>query len=75
MLGDKSNSVMFDNSKIKSVVGDFSCETALDAMLANAIDTSRAAADAAPTGELNQLFDRIAADQKTVGTNGADRKP
>ena len=69
LLGDKSNSLMFDNSKIKSVVGDFSCETALDAMLANAINTSRVAEEAAPTGELNRLFDRIARDQETVGTN------
>ena len=43
LLGDKSNSIMFDNSKIKSVVGDFSCETALDAMLEYAINTSQTA--------------------------------
>ena len=43
LLGDKSNSIMFDNSKIKSVAGDFSCETDLDAMLEYAIDTWQAA--------------------------------
>jgi len=84
LLGDKSNSKMFDNSKIKSVVGEFFCETDLDAMLANSIKASQAAltmggrmpsvlsratSEAAPTGDLNILFDRIARDQETVRTN------
>ena len=40
--GDKANSVLFDNAKIRSIVGDFAAETDLDRMLERPVAAFRA---------------------------------
>ncbi len=69
LLGDKANSVLFDNSKIRSVVGDFGYETDLDRMLERPVAAfrQRRAAGEAVDSELDAMLDRIAADQAGVG--------
>ncbi len=69
LLGDKSNSVLFDNSKIKALVGDFACNPSLDHFMEQlAIDfNQRGGVDLPIDAELDALYDRIAADQRAVG--------
>ncbi|MEM7627097.1 MAG: NAD-dependent epimerase/dehydratase family protein [Planctomycetota bacterium] len=68
LWGDKSWSAQFDNRKIKSVVGDFVCGTALDRFMADRVAAfrRRGGADAAVDAEMDALFDRIAADQRSL---------
>jgi nucleoside-diphosphate-sugar epimerase len=66
LLGDKSPSVRFDNSKVKSVVGEFECP--IDPwsgmrMVAERYRPSPSEYDAA----LDELLDRIAAEQTELG--------
>ena len=68
LIGDKANSMLFDNAKIKAVVGDFACPTDLDTVLATPLAVFKP--DAPLDDEqrrLDTLFDRIAADQQAVG--------
>jgi len=68
LLGDKTWSVLFDNSKIKSVVGDFDCPTRLDEFMQRiARHFSRAAAEATRDPALDAIFDRVIADQERLG--------
>ncbi len=69
LLGDKANSVLFDNAKIRAVVGDFDTQTDLDRMLERPVAAYRArrAAGQAVDVELDALLDRIAAYQAAVG--------
>jgi len=66
LLGDKSASVIFDNSKIKAAVGDFDCPI-------DPWEGMRLVAERYPPkadghdAELDQLFDRIIADQRALG--------
>jgi nucleoside-diphosphate-sugar epimerase len=64
LLGDKSASVMFDNSKVKSVAGDFTC--AIDPWEGMRL----VARDYPPRTEVDQtldaLYDRIIADQQSL---------
>ncbi len=71
LMGDKTWAALFDNSKVKSVAGDFSCETSLDAVLAESLKHTRAhlAANPDETYALDPLMDRIAAEQSALGTN------
>jgi nucleoside-diphosphate-sugar epimerase len=62
LIGDKSNSVMFDNSKIKRFVPDFKCEVPWSEGVRRALawheaDPARQALDV----EANQLWDQIIA--------------
>lgn len=69
LKGDKAYSVLFDNSKIKSIVGDFTCERDLDTLMQGPLDRwlARGGADAArPSDKLDPLFDRIIALQGRV---------
>lgn len=63
--GDKSASVVFDNSKVRSVVGEFACR--IDPWLG----MQMVARDYPPNRELNApsdaLYDRIIADQRALG--------
>lgn len=63
--GDKSASVVFDNSKVRSVVGEFACR--IDPWLG----MQMVARDYPPNGEINAsrdaLYDRIIADQRALG--------
>jgi hypothetical protein len=69
LLGDKTWTAIFDNSKIKSLVGDFTCSQDLDEILREPLRNSLARIDsgAAYDAELDALFDRIAADQNGLG--------
>ncbi len=69
LLGDKTCSVIFDNSKIKSVVGEFSCNASLDDFMAPLAACFLAAggADVPADKALDALFDSIAAEQEMVG--------
>jgi len=69
LLGDKSWTALFDNSKVKAVAGDFSCETDLDKILAEPIRflKQRLAAKAPYGTEMEPLIDRIIAEQAALG--------
>jgi hypothetical protein len=69
-LGDKTWSVMFDNSKVMSVAGAFTCRVGLDQGLAGSAESyrKRAAAGAVRMNADHQaLLDRIAAEQGGLG--------
>ena len=69
LTGDKAWTAIFDNSKIKSVVGDFTCAESLDDILAEPIQhlKQRLATQRPPKGELDALVDRICSDQAALG--------
>lgn len=69
LWGDKAHSAVFDNSKIKSVVGDFSIDRDLASFTAPLVEAfkQRQAAGITVDAELDALFDRIVADQRAVG--------
>jgi nucleoside-diphosphate-sugar epimerase len=68
LMGDKTWSALFDNSKVKSVVGEFEASQDLDEILADSIkhakDRLKAAASA--ENEEDRLIDRIIAAQAAV---------
>jgi nucleoside-diphosphate-sugar epimerase len=70
LLGDKSWTVLFDNSKIKRVAGDFSCETDLGKILAEPIRyfKQRQAAKTPYNTDNDAMIDRIVADQMALGS-------
>ena len=65
LLGDKSWTALFDNSKVKRIVGDFTCETDLDRILSEPIRflKQRLAAKVPYNTDLEPLNDRIIAAQ------------
>ncbi len=66
LLGDKAASVIFDNRKVKSVVGDFDCPIdPWEGMRIVARDFPPRADDFDPA--VDALLDRIAADQLALG--------
>jgi nucleoside-diphosphate-sugar epimerase len=69
LLGDKTWSALFDNSKVKAVAGDFACATDIDEILVESIAhvKRRIAATGPQTSELDALYDRIAAEQSALG--------
>ncbi|HWV22121.1 MAG TPA: RNA-binding protein, partial [Devosia sp.] len=69
LLGDKAWTAIFDNSKIKGVVGDFSCAENLDEILAEPIAhlKQRLATSRPPKGDFDALIDRICAAQTALG--------
>lgn len=70
LLGDKSWSVLFDNSKVKSVAGPFTCSENLDEILADSImHAKRRLGQAAPDEAEDGLLDRIVAEQTALGSN------
>ncbi|MHA1547430.1 MAG: SDR family oxidoreductase [Alphaproteobacteria bacterium] len=69
--GDKSWSALFDNAKVKELVGPFACVADLATILEESLDNFRArnsTASQAPH-ELDPLMDRIAAGQAALGHN------
>jgi len=69
LLGDKTASVLFDNSKIKRVAGEFTCETDLGKILSDPVRFFRmrhAAKTPSNTGN-EVLIDRIISDQLELG--------
>lgn len=75
LMGDKAWTAIFDNSKIKSVVGQFSCSQNLDEILTEPVTTakkrleSQGEADDRGKGvqEEDSLLDRIVEDQTSLG--------
>lgn len=70
LRGDKSWTALFDNSKVKSVAGDFACASQLDVILADSMMhlKQRLGAAAVPKGELDTVLDRICAEQNALGS-------
>jgi nucleoside-diphosphate-sugar epimerase len=69
LVGDKSWTALFDNSKIKRVAGDFTCATDIDTILAEPVAhvKRRIAASGPQSHELDPLYDRIGAEQAALG--------
>ncbi|HEV7719250.1 MAG TPA: SDR family oxidoreductase [Arsenicitalea sp.] len=69
LLGDKTWTALFDNSKVKSVAGPFTCSENIDEVLAESIAhfKRRLAATGPRPGELEPLMDRIASEQAALG--------
>ena len=67
LLGDKSNSVIFDNAKIKGLVGDWQCQISLEDGLKRAWSHAkqRIDSDYQPNPELDARIDHIIAEQKS----------
>ena len=62
LLGDKAYTVIFDNSKIKSVVGDFECARTLDEIMASPLrlwEQNGGAAQLQPSADLDDLIESI----------------
>jgi nucleoside-diphosphate-sugar epimerase len=68
LMGDKSWSALFDNSKIKGVVGDFDASQDIDEILVDSIAHAKQRLQANPTEESAEghLMDRIVAAQAAV---------
>ena len=69
LMGDKTWSALFDNSKVKRAAGDFSCEMDLARVLAEPIARvqARLSAEGTKADELDPLPDRIAREQRKLG--------
>lgn len=69
LMGDKTWTALFDNSKVKRVVGDFSCERRLSEVLKEPIASAktRIKASGPKTSELDAAIDRIAREQRALG--------
>lgn len=69
LFGDKIWASLFDNSKVKSVAGDFECESDLDKVVADSVMNfkARAAGTTYQPDEGDALMDRIAMEQRTLG--------
>ena len=61
LLGDKSNSMMFDNRRLKQVIGDWQCEVGLESGLQQAgqVVLDHLAKGYEPDKKLDELIDRI----------------
>lgn len=68
LLGDKANTAVFDNSKIKSIVGEFACVQTLGEILEEPLRHFRERAKSGPHGDrrLDGLIDKIIAAQNDV---------
>ena len=68
LRGDKAWSVLFDNSKVRAVAGDFSGAGGLATILAEPLEAFRARRHLVPGDEAAQdaLFDRLAAAQRAL---------
>lgn len=69
LLGDKSWSTLFDNSKIKSVVGDFTCSEVLSEILKQPVAhfKQRVAVTGPVVEDIEALMDRVAKEQSALG--------
>lgn len=68
---DKIWNTMFDNAKVKSVVGDFTCNENLAEVLADSIThfKARVRASGPLVGDIEPLMDRIAKEQSALGSD------
>jgi hypothetical protein len=70
LFGDKIWSALFDNSKVKALVGEFTAAQDLDEILAESVKHARARLAAPPPEAAlaeDRLMDRIIAAQAAVG--------
>jgi nucleoside-diphosphate-sugar epimerase len=69
LVGDKAQTVLFDNTKVKHVAGAFTCAEDLPTILDEPLAHYRAsiAATGPQPHELDPLFDRICAEQSALG--------
>ena len=69
LMGDKTWTALFDNSKVKSVVDDFACEKDLSEVLREPIASvkTRIEASGPKTSANDAMIDRIAAEQRALG--------
>lgn len=68
LIGDNTWSALFDNSKVKSIVGDFSCAQTLAEIVAEPVEHAKARAEqGAGDARIDQLMDRIIAEQTAIG--------
>lgn len=65
LLGDKACSVLFDNSKVKSVAGDFRCP--IDPWRGMAMVVERFPPNDQCDAEMDHLLDRVASEQQALG--------
>lgn len=66
LLGDKSASVIFDNRKIKKVIGDFDCPIGPWDGMRMVVERFPPRADAYDA-DIDRLYDRIIAEQRALG--------
>jgi nucleoside-diphosphate-sugar epimerase len=68
LWGDKSWSLTFDNTKIKSVVGDFDCPTSLEQHAAQLVEGHRRHEPTGPTYdvETDRLLDQLVSAQRAL---------
>jgi hypothetical protein len=80
LAGDKKWAALFDNSKIKNAVGQFTCSEELDEILAEPVAIAKRTLElSSDTGQLNKLrhvvqdedtlMDRIIEDQAALGSH------
>jgi nucleoside-diphosphate-sugar epimerase len=69
LLGDKTWTALFDNSKVKRVAGDVTCVTDIDGILEQSIRyfRKRQAEKGPVTSDLEPLYDRIVSEQAALG--------
>jgi nucleoside-diphosphate-sugar epimerase len=69
LMGDKTWTALFDNSKVKRLAGDFACEKDLSEVLKEPIASlkARLKAGGPKFGERDALIDRIANEQRALG--------
>jgi len=68
LLGDKTWSVLFDNSKVMAVAGRFECTVSMEEGLRRAAEHYRKRAAAyRPDAARHALLNRIAAEQEALG--------
>jgi len=71
LMGDKTWAALFDNTKVKSVVGDFPCVKDLGEVLAEPIASfkARLKSEGSKTSDRDALMDRIAREQRSLGAS------
>jgi nucleoside-diphosphate-sugar epimerase len=69
LVGDKMWAALFDNSKVKSVAGDFTCSENLDEVLAESVAhfRKRRAAGLKGNAAIEPLLERIMTEQSALG--------
>ncbi|RMD77368.1 MAG: RNA-binding protein, partial [Lentisphaerae bacterium] len=68
LLGDRTWSVFFDNSKVMKITGEYRCQVSLrEGMERAAAFFRRRLANYRPDMALHHFLDRIAADQERIG--------
>jgi nucleoside-diphosphate-sugar epimerase len=73
LMGDKTWAALFDNTKVKSVVGDFPCVKDLGEVLAEPIASfkARLKSEGSKTSDRDALMDRIAREQRSLGASAS----